>query len=96
MTKYKEFCGEYEKYRERLPKASGTISFTLEQSIRFKFNNLNYNSKPKEIWEAIKLEFEGRIRLDGRRGMLRLACLVQTRAVPINNGVDVGAVENLK
>ena len=44
MTKYEKFYGEYEKYREKLSKASGTISPTLEKSIRFKFNNLNYNS----------------------------------------------------
>jgi len=73
MTKYEKFYNEYEKYREKLSKASGTISSTLEQSIRFKFNNSNYNSKPKELWEAIKSEFEGRIKLDGRRGMLELA-----------------------
>ena len=53
MTKYEKFYGEYEKYREKLSKASGATSSTLEQSIRFKFNNPNYNSKPKEIWEAI-------------------------------------------
>ena len=73
MTKYEKFYGEYEKYREKLSKASGTIPSTLEQSIQFKFNNLNYNSKPKELWETIKLEFEGWIKLDGRRGMLELA-----------------------
>jgi hypothetical protein len=66
MAKYEKFLGEYEKYREKLAMASGTISSTLEQSISFKFDNSNYVSKPKELWEAIKLEFEGRIKLDGR------------------------------
>ena len=41
MTKYEKFYGEYEKYQEKLLKASGTIPSTLEQSIPFKFNNLN-------------------------------------------------------
>jgi hypothetical protein len=73
MAKYEKFFSEYEKYREKLAMASGTISSTLEQSISFKFDNSNYVSKPKELWEAIKLELEGRIKLDGRQGMLELA-----------------------
>jgi hypothetical protein len=67
MTKYERFYNEYEKYQEKLSKASGTISSTLEQTIQFKFNGLNCNWNPKELWEAIKSEFEGRIKLDGRR-----------------------------
>jgi len=79
-TKYEKFYNEYERYREKLSKASGTISSALEQSIRFKFNNLNYNLKPKELWEAIKSEFEARWKT-GDAG----ACSVQTRAVLIGS-----------
>jgi len=43
MTKYKKLHNEYEKYREKLLKAFDTISSTLEQSIRFKFNDLDSN-----------------------------------------------------
>jgi hypothetical protein len=73
MAKYEKFFSEYEKYREKLSMASGTISSTLEQSISIKFDNSNYVSKPKELWVAIKLEFEGSIKLDGRQGMLEFA-----------------------
>ena len=73
MKKYNRFIAEFERYRDKQPRACGTILGNLEPTIRSKFEDDLYDMQPGNLWRAIKKECGTGLEIDGRHGMLLLA-----------------------
>jgi len=80
MTRYERFYVHYEKYREKLSKACGTIKSAMESAIRSKFavRLVDHNG----LWGAIRTEFE--VKIENRRSIWDAAAC--------SYGVDCGTV----
>jgi len=70
MKKYHRFIVEFERYRDKQSRACRTILGSLEPTIRSKFEDDIYDMQPKILRQAIKKEYEARLKIDNRHGML--------------------------